>query len=50
MGWRILCAGGVEVHDVLAEHLSVLRPPHVQRLAKKLTACLEEAQRVYERT
>jgi thioesterase domain-containing protein len=44
-GWRMLAAGGVDVHRVPGDHMSLLRQPHVQVLAAKLAACLEEAQR-----
>jgi acyl transferase domain-containing protein/thioesterase domain-containing protein/acyl carrier protein len=40
MGWRVLAAGGVEVHKIPGEHLELLRPPHVQVLAAKLNECI----------
>ena len=40
MGWRVLAAGGVEVHRIPGEHLELLRPPHVQVLAAKLNECI----------
>jgi acyl transferase domain-containing protein/thioesterase domain-containing protein/acyl carrier protein len=40
MGWRVLAAGGVEVHKIPGEHLELLRPPHVQVLAAKLNDCI----------
>ncbi|MCC6554360.1 MAG: polyketide synthase, partial [Polyangiaceae bacterium] len=45
MGWGALAAGGVEVHDLPGEHLTLLRQPHVAVLAEKLGACLAAAQR-----
>ncbi|MSP59688.1 MAG: acyltransferase domain-containing protein [Myxococcales bacterium] len=44
-GWRLLAAGGVEVHEVPGKHLTVLRPPHVQVLAARLTAAMDDAVR-----
>lgn len=43
MGWDKLAAGGVEVHEVPGDHLSLLKSPHVQTLARKLEACLTRA-------
>jgi acyl transferase domain-containing protein/thioesterase domain-containing protein/acyl carrier protein len=40
MGWRVLAAGGVEVHKIPGEHLELLRPPHVAVLAAKLNDCI----------
>jgi thioesterase domain-containing protein/SAM-dependent methyltransferase/acyl carrier protein len=45
MGWGTLAAGGVDVHDLPGDHLTVLRQPHVRVLAEKLRACLDAAQR-----
>jgi amino acid adenylation domain-containing protein len=39
LGWRALTAG-VEVHSVPGDHYSMLRPPHVERLAQQLIECL----------
>jgi thioesterase domain-containing protein/acyl carrier protein len=44
MGWRMLAAGGVEVHEIPGEHLTLLRRPHVQVLGAKLSACLDAAE------
>ena len=35
--------GEVEIHDVLGNHASMMAEPHVQTLAKQLTACLAKA-------
>jgi thioesterase domain-containing protein/acyl carrier protein len=43
-GWRVLAAGGIEVHEIPGSHLDVVKEPHVQDLAGKLNACLEYAQ------
>ncbi len=40
MGWSELAVKGVEVHEVPGNHLTMLRPPHVQLLVKKLRECL----------
>jgi acyl transferase domain-containing protein/thioesterase domain-containing protein/ubiquinone/menaquinone biosynthesis C-methylase UbiE/acyl carrier protein len=45
MGWRVLAQGGVDVRPVPGEHLTVLRRPHVEVLARELAASLEEARR-----
>jgi acyl transferase domain-containing protein/thioesterase domain-containing protein/SAM-dependent methyltransferase len=43
MGWGLLAAGGVEVHELQGEHLTLLRQPHVNALAAALERSLEEA-------
>jgi len=43
MGWGKLAAGGVEVHEITGNHLSLLKPPHVQAFASKLAHCLARA-------
>jgi thioesterase domain-containing protein len=43
MGWGLLAAGGVEVHELPGEHLTLLRQPHVTALAAALERSLEEA-------
>ena len=42
LAWRH-AARAIEVHRVPGNHLSVLEPPHVQALAARIRACLEEA-------
>jgi thioesterase domain-containing protein len=44
-GWRSLAGEGIEVHEIPGSHLDIVKEPHVQRLAEKLSACLERAQR-----
>jgi amino acid adenylation domain-containing protein len=39
-GWGDIAADGVELHQIPGHHMNVLRPPQVQILAKKLSACL----------
>jgi aspartate racemase len=43
-GWGDLAVEGVEVHDVPGDHIGILKEPHVQVMAAKLRACLEQAQ------
>ncbi|MBH8561405.1 hypothetical protein I8748_04295 [Nostoc sp. CENA67] len=40
--WGDLTSGQVEVHHIPGSHFSILRPPHVQVLAEKLKACLDQ--------
>jgi amino acid adenylation domain-containing protein len=43
--WSRLARGGVELHLVPGNHLSLHRPPHVERLAERLRVSLERAGR-----
>jgi thioesterase domain-containing protein/acyl carrier protein len=43
LGWGRVAAGGVEVHEVPGEHISIFREPNVRSLAEKLTNCLAMA-------
>ncbi|WP_224365090.1 type I polyketide synthase [Hyalangium versicolor] len=43
MGWGKLAAGGVDVHEVPGDHLSLLKPPYVQELAARLAASVDDA-------
>jgi amino acid adenylation domain-containing protein len=45
-GWRALAGGGIEVHEIPGSHLDIVREPHVQELAKKLSGCLGQAQAI----
>ncbi|MFO0757419.1 MAG: beta-ketoacyl synthase N-terminal-like domain-containing protein [Byssovorax sp.] len=49
MGWGLLAAGGVTVLDIPGEHLTVLRQPHVEALARLLRRCLDDAQQGRDR-
>jgi amino acid adenylation domain-containing protein len=40
LGWSDLVAGGLEVHLVPGDRVSMLQPPQVSRLAAKLSTCL----------
>ena len=44
-GWAALAAAGVEVHHLPGDHISIMRPPHAQALAKALSACLGQGER-----
>jgi aspartate racemase len=43
-GWRALAGGGIEVHEIPGSHLDIVKEPHVQDLANKLSDCLDRAQ------
>jgi thioesterase domain-containing protein len=45
LGWSELAPGGLEIHDVPGDTFSMLEEPHVQRLAKKLTDCINRVQK-----
>ncbi|MBI3418287.1 MAG: amino acid adenylation domain-containing protein [Verrucomicrobia bacterium] len=40
IAWRHLARGGVELHEVPGDHLTLLEEPNVQVLVKKLRTCL----------
>ena len=42
-GWQELANGGMEIHRITGEHLTVLREPHLQVLAERLKDCLDQA-------
>jgi amino acid adenylation domain-containing protein len=44
MGWDQLTVGGIEIHYIPGNHLTMLRKPHIQILAAQLRACIEKAQ------
>jgi thioesterase domain-containing protein len=46
LGWGDIAAKGVEVHQIPGHHMNVLRPPQVQVLAEKLSACLAQLNEV----
>jgi thioesterase domain-containing protein len=43
-GWRALAGGGIEVHEIPGSHLDIIKEPHVQDLANKLSSCLDRTQ------
>jgi amino acid adenylation domain-containing protein len=44
MGWGELALGGVEIHQVPGDHLSMMHRPRARVLARKLKARLQESQ------
>jgi len=40
-GWRVLAGGGIEVYEISGSHLDIVKEPHVQDLASKLSSCLQ---------
>ena len=44
LGWGEWARGGVEIHGVPGNHANLMYEPHVEVLAEKLTACLNQAQ------
>jgi thioesterase domain-containing protein len=44
LGWNEWAAGGVEVHVVPGNHATMVYKPHVEVLAEKLRACLNQVQ------
>jgi thioesterase domain-containing protein len=45
-GWGDIAANGVELHQIPGHHMNLLRPPHVQVLAEKLSTCLAQSDEV----
>jgi thioesterase domain-containing protein/acyl carrier protein len=43
LGWGSLALGGVEVHSVPGDHLSLFEGPNIGRMATVLTSCLRSA-------
>src|SRR5208283_292167 len=43
MGWSGWASGGVEVHLVPGNHANMMYEPHVEALAKAVTACIAQA-------
>ncbi len=39
-GWGDIATNGVKLHQIPGHHMDLLRPPHVQVLAEKLSSCL----------
>jgi amino acid adenylation domain-containing protein len=44
LGWEDLATGGLVIHDVPGNHLTLIQEPNVRALAEQLNACLEKAQ------
>jgi len=49
LGWSELAAGGTDVHVVPGNHATIVYKPHVDVLAEKLRACLEQVRATEER-
>nr|CAF05651.1 TubF protein [Archangium disciforme] len=43
LGWGALSASGVDVREAPGDHMTLLRPPHVERVAEQLRALLSSA-------
>jgi amino acid adenylation domain-containing protein len=43
-GWGRLVSGGVEIHEVPGDHISMIDEPQVQVLAERLRACIDRVQ------
>jgi len=43
LGWADLAAGGLTIHEVPGDHVSILMEPNVRILAERLKLCLEGA-------
>ena len=41
--WADLATGGLEIHEVPGDHLSMMTEPHVQVLGRRLRVCLDQA-------
>jgi oxalate---CoA ligase len=42
-GWNRVAAGGVESHEVIGEHMTLMHEPQVEALAVQLSACIKRA-------
>jgi amino acid adenylation domain-containing protein len=45
LGWGAYSKGGMDVHAIPGNHVSIFTPPHVQALAEKLKGCVAAARR-----
>jgi len=43
-GWHKYAAGGLEIHEISADHGNILNEPRVQQLAAELRECLARMQ------
>jgi thioesterase domain-containing protein/SAM-dependent methyltransferase len=48
-GWGLLAAGGVDVHEMPGEHLTMLRHPHVRVFAERLRDVLDSVRQQHGR-
>ena len=45
LAWRELALGGLEVHDLSGDHVSIMSEPQVRSLAEKLNGCIAKVQK-----
>jgi oxalate---CoA ligase len=43
-GWHDLVKGGLEIRPIPGRHFEIVKPPHVETLARELSDCLNRAQ------
>jgi thioesterase domain-containing protein len=43
-GWTGMLAGGLEIHEVPGDHMTMLKEPQVRKVAERLSECLRKAQ------
>jgi amino acid adenylation domain-containing protein len=48
LGWAGLALGGIQVHDIPGDHISIVAEPNVRALAEKLRQCLSRARQEAE--
>ena len=44
LGWSELAPGGLDIHDIPCDTLSMLQEPHVEKVGKKLRDCIDRVQ------
>jgi thioesterase domain-containing protein len=40
LGWEPFAVGGMEIHDVPGDHITLMKEPNIRIVAEKLTECL----------
>lgn len=48
MGWNHLATEALEIHEIPGNHLTLLRKPHVQKLAEQLQYCIDRSLQNYK--
>jgi thioesterase domain-containing protein/acyl carrier protein len=48
LGWTELALGGIQVHDIPGDHISIIEEPNVGILAERLRQCLSKARQEAE--
>jgi amino acid adenylation domain-containing protein len=46
LGWDAFVTSGIALHAIPGDHYSMIRPPHVQVLAERLSICLDAAENI----